>query len=103
MMIQSKKNPGTWNEFPLFITTQESTIGLFSEDCDDCRTSNGAKKFSAADAVGYATGNDKGTTEWVNVYNKFVGNLEAFNYSGKYASTNFKLGLDLFKREVSLH
>lgn len=99
MMTQSKSDPDKYETYPLFLTTQESTIGLFSSDCSDCKSK---KKFVATDAVGYKAGSTEGSTEWVSVFDKKDEELRAFNFMGSFASTPFKLGLDLFKRETSL-
>lgn len=61
----SRSKPGTYVDYPLFVTTQESNIGLFATACSDCKA---AKKFARTDAVGYAAGKEQAVTEWVNVY-----------------------------------
>ena len=76
---------GSIQTYPLFVTTQQSTLGLFSTACSDCRST---KKFDGSKAVGYTAGDSKtqGTTEWVNVYDKNVSELEAFNFNGNYGT-----------------
>jgi len=56
MKIGSKAMPGKTIDYPLFVTTQESSIGLFTDACEDCHTTG--HKFLASDAVGYKTGSD---------------------------------------------
>jgi hypothetical protein len=34
--VARKGNKETYNKFPMFISTEETTIGLFSNDCKAC-------------------------------------------------------------------
>ena len=77
MRVQKSDTPSDYETYPLFITTQESTIGLFSTACTDCKST---KKFDGSNAVGYKAGKTEATTEWVNVYDKNSEELEAFNF-----------------------
>ena len=96
----SKAIPGSTITYPLFVTTQESSIGLWSTACDDCKT---PRKFLASDAVGYEKGTSKALTEWVNVFDKMDSELQALNFEGAYSTTAFSFGLDQFKRDVQVH
>ena len=60
-----KGDAGYWETYPLFITTQDPGIGVFSTSCTDCKAK---KKFSSTDARGHALQSKGKATEWVNVF-----------------------------------
>ena len=86
MKVTSNSKPGTSVTYPLFVTTQETGIGLFSTTCVDC---GALKPFNTGDAVGYAAGATQAVNEWVNLYDKTESELEALKFSGTYSTTAF--------------
>jgi hypothetical protein len=90
----------TYNKFPLFISTEETTIGLYSNQCTHCYVN---LKYFDEDSANFDTpsglaAKDALDTEIVAIYDKSDYELQKLTFGGKYASDKFSFELAKYGR-----